>query len=192
MKTVIFIDGENFIHKIEDVLEESGVEQKKINQSKIKLKQLLEKVLAPQKIDQVVFYAAKLHFYPETAQRSQLLINRQRSLKAELEKQKITFIIAGNVRAQVVTGGKTVFKEKGVDVKMAIDMVTQACDHKLKTAVICSSDSDLQPAVYELKKRKVETIYLGFETSPNKGLTATTDKSILFRNAEILEAFRES
>lgn len=191
MKSVVFIDGENFVHKVEDVLTESGIEQKKINLSKIKLRRLLEKVLTPLKIDEVIFYAAKLHFYEETAQKSKFLINRQRALKAELEKQKITFIIAGNVRAQTITGGKTIFKEKGVDVKMAIDMVTQACDHKLKTAIICSSDSDLQPAVAELQKRKVETIYLGFETSPNKGLTATTDKSILFRNAEILEAFKE-
>lgn len=192
MKTIVFIDGENFVYKVEDVLAKSGIEQGKINLPKIKLKQLLEKVLTPLKVDEIIFYAAKLHFYAETARKSQQLIDRQRALKAELEKQKITFIIAGNVRAQIIPGGKTVFKEKGVDVKMAVDMVTQACDRKLKTAIICSSDSDLQPAVYELKKRKTETIYLGFETSPNKGLTATTDKSILFRNTEILEAFKEN
>lgn len=192
MKTIIFIDGENFIHKVEDVLRESGIEQKKINLPRIKLKQLLEKVLTPLKIDQITFYAARIHFYAETAQKSTFLINRQRALKAELEKEGVVFIIAGNVRAQIILGGKTVFREKGVDVKMAVDMVTQACDRKLKTAIICSSDSDLQPAVYELKKRKVETIYLGFETSPNKGLTATTNKSILFRNTEILEAFKKN
>ena len=190
MKTIVFIDGENFIHKIEDVLVGGGVEQKKINLPKIKLNSLLEKVLHPLKIDEVIFYAARLHFHAETARKSQFLINRQRSLKTELEKQNIIFIIAGNVRAQIVPGGKTIFKEKGVDVKMAIDMVTRACDSKLKTAIIYSSDSDLQPAVYELRKRKIETIYLGFETSPNKGLAATTDKSILFRNSEILEAFK--
>ena len=192
MKTTVFIDGENFVHKVEEVLVQSGVEQKKINLPKIKLQLLLEKVLTSLKIDEVIFYAAKLHFYKETARKSQQLIDRQRALKSELEKQKITFIIAGNVRAQTVPGGKTVFKEKGVDVKMAIDMVTQACDRRIKTAIICSSDSDLQPAVYELKKRSVETIYLGFETSPNKGLTATTDKSILFRNAEIMGAFKDN
>lgn len=42
--------------------------------------------------------------------------------------------------------------------------------------------------VAELQKRKVEVIYLGFEINPNRGLTYTTDRTILFRNSEVLEA----
>ncbi|MBI4090902.1 MAG: NYN domain-containing protein, partial [Candidatus Komeilibacteria bacterium] len=79
------------------------------------------------------------------------------------------------------------FKEKGVDVAMAVDMVTLACDKKIKTAVIGSSDSDLQPAIRELRKRDIECIYLGFEISPNKGMTYTTHRTILIRNAEVLQ-----
>ena len=99
--------------------------------------------------------------------------------------QGYEFVIAGNVRAQKIDS-KIVFREKGVDVKIAVDLVSLACDKKLTTAILCSSDSDLQPAIKELKERNVEVIYLGFETSPNKGLTYTTDRTILLRNSEVV------
>ena len=66
-------------------------------------------------------------------------------------------------------------------------MISLACDNQLKTAIIGSSDSDLQPAILELKKRKIEMVYLGFENSPNKGLTFTTNRTILIRNSEVIE-----
>lgn len=117
------------------------------------------------------------------------LIRFQRNLKTNLEKQGFKFTIAGNVRAQKVHDGKNekvIFREKGVDVKIAVDLVAGACDGKLKTAIICSSDSDLQPAVSELKERGVEIVYLGFEVNPNKGLVYTSGGNILIRNSEVL------
>lgn len=78
------------------------------------------------------------------------------------------------------------FKEKGVDVAIAVHLVSEACDGKLSTAVLCSSDSDLQPAVHEIRRRNVECVYLGFELQPNRGLSYTTNRTILIRNAEVL------
>ena len=40
----------------------------------------------------------------------------------------------------------------------------------------------------ELRRRGVEIVYLGFETSPNKGLTYTTNRTILLRNPEVVES----
>lgn len=33
----------------------------------------------------------------------------------------------------------------------------------------------------------ISSVYLGFETQPNKGLSYTTTRTILIRNSEILE-----
>jgi len=87
------------------------------------------------------------------------------------------------------TNGKKVliFKEKGVDVKIAVDMVSIACDKKAKEIILGSSDSDLQPAIQEVKERKIRCLYLGFEAQPNKGISYTTDRTILIRDAEVLE-----
>lgn len=187
-KSALFIDGENFLHKIEEVLEKESVKFDKDEIVDINFKKLFESPLKGLKVTSKLFYVARLHLYPDTKEKSENLIKLQRKLRNNLVNLGYEFIIAGNVRAQKV-GIKTIFREKGVDVKIAVDMVSMACDKKLDMAILCSSDSDLQPAITELKKRNVDVIYLGFEISPNKGLTYTTDRTILLRNSEILEVF---
>lgn len=183
MKTILFIDGRNFLDKIR-----SAVSQKDIDFSIYNFKGLIDKVLSEIKTDERIFYFGKLIEHPETIEKSRELIKKLRLLKANLEKQGFKVILAGRVRGHVekcVKGHETLtFKEKGVDVKIAVDMVSLACDSKLKTMILGSSDSDLQPAIKELKNRQIESIYLGFETSPNKGLTYTTNRTILIRNFE--------
>ncbi|PIR83177.1 hypothetical protein COU19_01920 [Candidatus Kaiserbacteria bacterium CG10_big_fil_rev_8_21_14_0_10_56_12] len=118
-------------------------------------------------------------------------MEEQRLLKNHLERLGFEVILSGRVRGQWEDGqhGKKalVFKEKGVDVKIAVDMVSLACDKKVKEIILGSSDSDLQPAIGEVRQRKVSCVYLGFEAQPNKGLTFTTDRTLLIRNAEVLE-----
>ena len=186
MKVILFIDGRNFLDKIR-----SAVSQKDIDFSIYNFKGLIDKVLSEIQTEERIFYFGKLIEHPDTIEKSKELIEKLRLLKASLEKQKFRVILAGRVRGHIekcVKGHETLtFKEKGVDVKLAVDMITLACDNKLKTAIIGSSDSDLQPAIKELKDRKIERIYLGFEDNPNKGLTYTTNRTILIRNSEVLE-----
>ena len=189
LNTILFIDGENFRHKVEDVVKEEGIDKNTIDFASIDIQHLVKSVQKDFNIRTKLFYAARLKEYKETIKKSKELIAIQRRLKTNLEKQGFDFIIAGNVRAQVIDGRtpRTIFREKGVDVKIAVDLVSLACDRKMDTAIICSSDSDLQPAIAELKKRKIKVVYLGFQMNPNKGLTFTADETILFRNNEILQ-----
>jgi uncharacterized LabA/DUF88 family protein len=191
--TVLFVDGENFIHKVKNVLKREKITKVKLDPSTISLHEMFEPALSGFKVSEMIYYAARLHEHNETLQKSKELIKFQRNLKTNLEKQGFKFKIAGNVRAQQVRDGKDkkiIFREKGVDVKIAVDLVAGACDGKLKTAIICSSDSDLQPAIPELKRRDVEIVYLGFEINPNRGLIFTSDRNILIRNSEVISALK--
>ncbi|MCL4360720.1 hypothetical protein M1555_05780 [Patescibacteria group bacterium] len=117
MDTYLFIDGENFLYKVEDALRESGIPKRKIDTTHIKLAGLISQALTGYTIAKKTFYSAKLRFFEETKEKSRVLINKQRILKQNLEKQGFEFLIAGNVRPQQVTAnGKTtyVFKEKGL------------------------------------------------------------------------------
>jgi uncharacterized LabA/DUF88 family protein len=144
--------------------------------------------------DQRRFYAAKIRRHPDSLSRSDKLIEEQRALKTKLELSGFEVVIAGSVRGNYVTSGKgkptLIFREKGVDVRLAVDTVAEACDGNLKTAIICSSDSDVQPAIAQLKKRGISVIYVGFESSQNKGLTYTCDRTILLRNAELAKWYK--
>ena len=190
-KYILFIDGENFLHKIEEVFKSEGVAKNKISLATISLDKLFSEPLKGLDISRKVFYVAKLHFNPETKKKSEELIKFQRKLRNNLVNQGYEFVIAGNVRALKV-GSKIIFREKGVDVRIGVDLVSLACDGKLETAILGSSDSDLQPAIAELRKRDVKVVYLGFETNPNKGLTYTTNRTILLRNHEVIEACKKA
>ncbi len=189
MENILFIDGRNFISKIESIFNSNN--RKNVDLSIYDFAGLFNKAISEIKVDRKIFYISKLIKHEETKEKSEELILKQRNLKNNLEKQGFEIIFAGRVRANIgrcPKGHETlVFREKGVDVKIAVDMITFACDKKLKTAIIASSDSDLQPAIKELEKREIERIYLGFENMPNKGLTFTTNRTILIRNSEVLE-----
>lgn len=189
MKTILFIDGRNFLTKISSALNVGR--NKNIDFSIYNFKGLIDKALDGINIDRKIFYLGKLLRHRETVKKSEKLIEKQRKLKTHLEEQGFDVIIAGRVRGHIekcVKGHRTLtFKEKGVDVKIAVDMINLAHGNELKTAIICSSDSDLQPAIKSLKQNKIERIYLGFEYSPNKGLTFTTNRTILIRDSEVNE-----
>ncbi len=189
MNTILVIDGENFKGKVKAVFKDEGKEKPVWNE--YDFKGLFDKVLSGIKITRMVFYFARIKEHENSKEKSQQLIEEQRLLKTHLETQGFEVILSGRVRGQMETGrdGKQVliFKEKGVDVKIAVDMVSLSCDKKVKEIILASSDSDLQPAIKEVRDRKVQCIYLGFETQPNKGMTFTTNRTILIRNSEILE-----
>lgn len=189
MDTILLVDGENLKGKIRAVFKEA--EKNKPIWHEFDFKGLFDKVLSGIKIDRKIFYFAHIKEHEDSKEKSKQLIEEQRLLKTHLKAQGFEVILSGRVRGQMEDGqgGKRilVFKEKGVDVKIAVDMVSLSCDKKVKEIILASSDSDLQPAVKEVRDRKVSCIYLGLEAQPNKGLSYTTNKTILIRNSEIFE-----
>ena len=194
-KTILYIDGENIKNYIKAVLRQEGVGGKDLDIENFNLSLLFQNPLKGIKISERRYYSAKLRYHKKTPKKSKELILKQRIQKSNLEKQGLTFITGGNVRPQeILMNGKRkiVFREKGVDVKIAVDLVADACDKTIKVAVLCSSDSDLQPAVKEVTKRGIEIIYLGFKINPNKGLSYTAKRTILIRNSEVLDVYKQS
>lgn len=190
MVTFLLVDGENFKGKIKDVFKEAG--KNKLVWHEYNFRGLLDKVLQGTNIENSIFYFAKIKEDQQTKEKSKQLIEEQRLLKTHLEKQGFSVVLTGRVRGQMESNGLSgkqilVFKEKGVDVKIAVDMVSWSCDKKIDQIILGSSDSDLQPAIKEIRERKIKCVYLGFENQPNKGMTFTTNHTILIRNSEIIE-----
>ncbi|MDP2676104.1 MAG: NYN domain-containing protein [bacterium] len=189
MAAFLLIDGENFKGKIRPVFHDAN--KKRPTWHEYDFNGLLTKVLNGIKIDRRIFYFARIKEHEDSQKKSRQLIEEQRLLKTHLEQQGFEVIMSGRVRGQREDGddGKKilVFKEKGVDVKIAVDMVSLACDKETDEIILGSSGSDLQPAIKEILNRGVKCIYLGFEAQPNKGISYTTNRTILIRNSEILE-----
>lgn len=193
MYKALFVDGRNFIGKLKDVLKAESFPEDQITEEiwmTFDFKKLLDGVLAGIPISQATFYFGRLREYEKTIEKSRYLIEQQRFLKTSLEKQGYLVNLSGNVRANLVKDSRgketLVFKEKGADVSIAVDMLLLSCERKIGSAILASSDSDMQPAVKALKTKNTEVIYLGFEVAPNKGLTATCNRTILIRNSEVM------
>lgn len=189
METILLIDGENLKGKIKAIFKSAANNNPTWHE--YDFGGLFDKVLKDININKKIFYFARIKEHKNSKEKSKQLIEEQRLLKTHLEKQGFEVILSGRVRGQLESGhdGKKilVFKEKGVDVKIAVDMVSLSCDKKVKEIILGSSDSDLQPAIKEVRRRNVSCIYLGFEVQPNKGITYTTNRTILIRNSEVLE-----
>lgn len=189
-KTILLIDGENFKGKIKFIFNEHGKEVPMWH--RYDFKGLFDKVLSAARIDKKIFYFARIKIYKGTLEKSNQLIEEQRLLKTHLERQGFEVILSGRVRPQeefVKNSQKkiVVFREKGVDVKIAVDMTVIAYDKSFSEIILASSDSDLQPAIHEVNSRSIICKYLGFKISPNKGLLYTTKKAILIRDSDVIE-----
>jgi len=69
------------------------------------------------------------------------------------------------------------YREKGIDVKLATDLIVGAVDNQYDTALIVSSDTDLIPAIDWVRSRGKKVEYVGFSiphpTNPKKDIKPT-------------------
>jgi len=76
-------------------------------------------------------------------------------------------------------------REKGIDVKLATDLIVGAVDDKYDTAIVVSSDTDLVPAVDWVRsrmKKKVE--YIGFSIAETDEFDATRPvKTLIYHHS---------
>ncbi|MEK7463885.1 MAG: NYN domain-containing protein [Patescibacteria group bacterium] len=84
-------------------------------------------------------------------------------------------------------------REKGIDVKIATDLLVGAFDNKYDTAIVVSSDSDLVPAIDWVRnrmKKKVE--YIGFSipdaSNPEK---STKPLMMMFNKTDVQRVFSD-
>jgi uncharacterized LabA/DUF88 family protein len=76
------------------------------------------------------------------------------------------------------SGGK--FHEKGVDVKIAVDMVIGAYENNYDVAILVSSDTDLIPAIKQVRRLGKIVEHIGFSHAPSFGLQKHADATRLF------------
>jgi uncharacterized LabA/DUF88 family protein len=80
-------------------------------------------------------------------------------------------------------------REKGTDVKIAVDLVIGAVDNIYDTAILVSSDTDLIPAVKYVEYHKKKLGYVGFSHNPSLGMQKHASLSILLRPKDV-EGFK--
>lgn len=93
-------------------------------------------------------------------------------------------------RGRIMPIGNT-YKEKGTDVKIAVDLIVGAIDDMYDSAVLVSSDTDLIPAIRYVKYKKKKIEYVGFAHAPSLGIQKYANLSRLLLPEDI-EKFKEN
>ncbi|MES2135251.1 MAG: NYN domain-containing protein [Patescibacteria group bacterium] len=107
-------------------------------------------------------------------------------------KKQQMFLEALRTSGFEVKSGKIMYdsgkiREKGVDVKLAVDLVIGAADNLYDVAIVISSDTDLIPAIkYVRNGKKKEVEYIGFAGAPSMGMIKESSSQRLFAKVDLV------
>jgi hypothetical protein len=102
MKTIIYIDGENFLHRVAHVLKAKSIITHKIEITHLSAAKLLKDLFPDASSIEIKYYGTKLRSRgiddEILHQKAVEMVESQRRLKRDLERQHISFITSGNLR----------------------------------------------------------------------------------------------
>jgi uncharacterized LabA/DUF88 family protein len=169
----IAIDGSNFYHRLKE--------------PQVDLHNLLEfdyaafaKWLAnKKKVVSQNYYIGAVRAKPKD-KKAQKLRRNQQKLFSHLEKSgwKIE-------RGFILKTGRS-FHEKGVDVKIAVDIVVGAYENLYDRLILVSSDTDLLPALEVVRRRGKEIEYVGFSHAPSHAMIEYATETRLLRKDDLV------
>ena len=172
-RVAIYIDGGNTYRKLKDLgLPEEG--------KRFDFGAFAAHLLGDRELVSKRYYVGQVRNTDHTAKseelvrKQQIFVDTLRNTGFDVKLGKIMYD-AGRIR------------EKGVDVKLAIDIVIGASDNLYDTAIVVSSDTDLIPALkYVVNGKKKQIEYVGFAGSPSFGMLKESTIQRIVTKADLL------
>ena len=173
-RVAIYIDGSNFYYK----LRESEI----FNITYFDYQGLAKWLAGDRKIISKRYYVGVVRA-GEKDKKGQSLRRNQVRLFNHLSSKIQNFII----KRGYLMKNDSVYHEKGVDVKIAVDLLVGAYENMYDTAILISSDTDLIPAIQKIKHLGKEVEYIGFSHKPSYGLIKNATETRLLTKNDIKE-----
>ncbi len=177
MKIIIFIDGSNFYYRLKYLVEGSNLSLLSFN-----FKKFCEWLCDGNKLIEIRYYIGAVR--RQNSNKSEELYNNQQRLFYKLQKQNIKIILG-----QLIQHKDKSYHEKGVDVRLSVEMIRLARQDKYDVAYLLSSDTDLVPAVEEVLSLGKKVKYIGADDSQSFGLSKTTRNYLILRQGEVDQFF---
>lgn len=171
-RVAVFIDGSNFYYKLKSI----GISNSIYFQYGNFANWLADGRIVVDKKYYVGVVRAK-----ETDEKGQKMRKNQRRLFNNLSSKSCGFV----VERGYLMKNDGVFHEKGVDVKIAVDILVGAYENLYDTAILVSSDTDLIPAIEKARTLGKEVEYIGFSHMPSFGLIKNASETRLLTKNEV-------
>ena len=195
----VYIDGQNFLYKASEILINANKITSKDELIKIDIRGVIEHIFETD-ID-IVFYGARVKVRKDMGEAIREKTTRfsdvSRRIRNTQSSQNIAFNDAGRLKIRDSDACKKCghqdlrMQEKGVDVGIAVDIVSDVLRKNVDHIVLVSSDTDLLPAIRVAKDIGVKITYLGFSDKTTKAIVALADTTEIIRDSEIIKAFED-
>jgi len=171
-RIIIFLDGSNFYHRLRD--EELDLK----NLLNFNYKEFADWLSHGRIVVGCIYYIGLVKKEKDNS-KSQELVTNQQKLFANLKKYN------WEVKTGYMMSHGKDYKEKGVDVKLAVDILDMAYQNKYDIAVIVSSDTDLIPAIIRAKELGKKIEHIGFSHRPSFAMQRYANLNRLLSRVEL-------
>ncbi|HSH55326.1 MAG TPA: NYN domain-containing protein, partial [Candidatus Limnocylindrales bacterium] len=196
----VFIDGENLRHRLVSALYHERRIHDRDDMIKVDVRKLITEALG-ETPSEIIYYTTKIRQpdfeIPHKLQHKiELIQESHRRWIADLTNQGIKVIKAGTLKVHesrtcYECGKRTMLlHEKGVDVRVAIDIVQSALASPDEHIVVMSSDSDLIPAIEVARRVGTKISYLCGAGEENETVALTTDNTYTYTHEQIIDCFK--
>lgn len=159
-KVLIIIDGSNFYHRLKEVNLYSllSFDYPSFASFLVRDRQLVS----------ARYYIGAIR-EESGNEKTKMLMRNQRKLTGLLKKGGYELCFGDILKTD------SIYHEKGVDVRMAVDLLVGAYENQYDTAILVSSDTDLIPALGKVRTMGKTVEYVGFSHKPSYGLITHSD-----------------
>ena len=176
-KCVVLIDGSNFYFKLKEFKFNSPL----LN---FNFSSFLKFLAGEDKIVFSKYFIGAVR--TDGTERTQKLFNNQRKLFSVLKENGVNYVLGYLLKSD----GK--FREKGVDVNIAVDILVAVYENLCDKIILVSSDTDLIPAIKRARQKGKEVEYVGFSRQPSLALIANCASSRLLTKEDLVKYFPKS
>ncbi len=180
MKRVfVFIDGSNLYYRLKSIsgfyTQETGQEY---SLSRFGFKEFCKWLVGDKDLKEIHYYIGQIkrpNPKSKNSQKVEIMHANQQRFTRYLQSQGIVMKFGKLMKDP---SRPDVYHEKGVDVQIAVEMIRFARQDKYDVAYLVSSDTDLVPAVQEVKDLGKEVVYAGVKLIPIGDIKNTKKKNI--------------
>ena len=182
-RAFVFIDGGNFYFKLKDLTSRLDGKYSLLD---FNFRKFAEWLARPNELIEIRYYLGVVSRRKNDSKSEELYANQQRLFR-RLQKQNIIITLV-----QLIRHPDKTYHEKGVDVRLAVEMIRFARENKYDIAYLVSSDTDLVAAVEEVQAFNKTIQYIGIPKGQSYGLSKAANDVRLLRAEEIGQFFPKS